>query len=113
MLAGWLIQTDLVLTLVGLLLLITGVVAILAFLATKNAVYAVAGVIILVVRFTNLFDRIVDASWTWLIVAGAVVVTAGGVIGIVAVQGVGRRMAIAAAPLLAALGAFVAVVCVS
>ena len=47
--------------------------------------------------------------WTWLIIVGVAVVGVGGVIGIVTVKGVGKRIAVATVLFMAVLGAFAVV----
>ena len=105
MFAGWLIQTSLVSDLVNWLLIAVGVIAILvSFLEKKNGpTYLVAGIAILVVWSMGLFDRFVDASWTWVFITGAGVGAVGGIIGIVAVNEVGKKAAVATVLLLGIL----------
>ena len=109
MFAGWLIQTDAVSFLVNLVLLVAGIILILFFLGTKNPAYLVAGVIVLIVRFTNLYDRLVDAVWTWVIIAGVAGVTTAGVIGAVKSKRIIGKLAIAATVLTAVAWGFLVV----
>ena len=109
MLAGWMIHTEPFLSLVNLLLLITGIVAVLIFIATKHPVSLVVGIITLVVRFLNLLDWAVNAVWTWLIIAGLAAVIVAGATRIVTHRGAFGRTAIATVILLAGLWSFVVV----
>ena len=70
MFAGWMIHTDVFLSLVNLILLITGIVAVLIFIGTKHPTALVVGVVTLAVRFLNLLDWAVSTVWTWIITAG-------------------------------------------
>ena len=109
MFVGWMIHTELFLSLVNWVLLIAGIVAVLVFFGTKNPIYLVAGVIALVVRFMNLLDWAVNAVWTWVIIAGLAAVIVGVAGGIVTHKGVVRRGALSAVLLVAALWATVVV----
>ena len=106
---GWMIHTDLFLSLVNWLLLITGIVAILIFFGTKHPASLGIGVITLVVRFMHLVDWTVNAVWTWLIIFGLVAVIVGGAARIVTHKGVFGRTAIATVLLMASLWSFVVV----
>ena len=109
MFAGWMIHTDLFLSLVNLLLLITGIVAVLIFIGTKHPTALVVGVITLVVRFLHLLDWAVNAVWTWLIIAGLAAVIVGGVARIVTHKGVFGRSVVATVLLMAGFWSFVVV----
>ena len=109
MFAGWMIHTDLFLSLVNLLLLITGIVAVLIFIGTKHPTALVVGVITLVVRFLHLLDWAVNAVWTWLIIAGLAAVIVGGVARIVIHRGVFGRSVVATVLLMASFWSFVVV----
>ncbi len=106
MFAGWLIQTDAVSFLVNLVLIVSGVILVLFFLGLKNPAFLVAGVIVLIIRFTNLYDRFVDAVWTWVFIAGVIGVAIAGTIGGIRAKGLIGRTAIAVTVLIAVLGAF-------
>ncbi len=107
MFVGWLIQTDPFVSLVNGLLLVTGIVAVLIFLGTKNQTALAVGVISLAIRFTNLFDWTVNAVWAWLIVAGLTAVLVAGGRGIVNHKGAVRRAALVIVLLLAIFWAFI------
>ena len=109
MFAGWMIHTDLFLSLVNLLLLITGIVAVLIFIGTKHPTALVVGVITLVVRFLHLLDWAVNAVWTWLIIAGLAAVIVGGAARIVTHRGIFGRSLVATVLLMAGLWSFVVV----
>ena len=83
MFVGWMIHTDAFLSLVNLMLLIAGIIAVLIFIGTKNPAYLVGGVIALVVRFMQLLDWAVNAVWMWLIIVGLAVAIVGIAVGIV------------------------------
>ena len=106
MFAGWLIQTETVSFLVNLVLLIGGIILILAVLWTKHPAFLVAGVIALIIRFTNLYDRLVDAVWTWVIIAGVVAVVIAGTTGTVRTKRAAGRIAIVLAVVIAVAGGF-------
>ena len=93
MFVGWLIHTDTFLSLVNLLLLITGIVAVLVFIGTKNPVYLLGGAIALVVRFMHLLDWAVNAVWMWLIIVGLAAAIVGTAAGIVTHRGAFGRTA--------------------
>ena len=103
MLAGWMIHTDVFLSVVNWLLLITGIVAALIFIGTKHPISLVVGVITLVVRFLHLLDWAVNVVWTWLIIAGLAAVLVGGAVRIVTHKEVFGRTAVATALLAAVL----------
>ena len=109
MFAGWIIHTDTFLSLVNWLLLITGVVAVLIFIGTKHPVSLVVGAITLVVRFLHLLDWVVNAVWTWFIIAGLAAVIVGGAARILVHKGVFGRIAVATLLLMAGLWSFVVV----
>ena len=109
MFAGWMIHTDVFLSLVNLLLLITGIVAVLIFIGTKHPAALVVGVITLVVRFLHLLDWAVNAVWTWLIIAGLVAVIVGGAARIVTHRGIFGRSVVATVLLMAGFWSFVVV----
>ncbi len=109
MFAGWLIQTEAVSFLVNLVLLVGGIILVLFFLGTKNPTFLVAGAIFLVIRFTNLYDLLVGAVWTWIFIAGVVGVAVAGTVGAMRTKRVAGRSAIAITILAAAIGAFVIV----
>ena len=77
MFAGWLIQTDPFVSLVNDFLLVTGIIAALIFIGTKNPTALGVAAITLAVRFTNLFDWTANAVWAWLVVAGLTAVVLG------------------------------------
>ena len=83
MFVGWMIHTHVFLSLVNGVLLITGIVAVLIFIGTKNPAYLVGGTIALVVRFMQLLDWAVNAVWMWLIIVGLAEAIVGIAVGIV------------------------------
>ena len=109
MFAGWMIHTDVFLSLVNLILLITGIVAVLIFIGTKHPTALVVGVVTLAVRFLNLLDWAVSTVWTWIIIAGLAAVIVGGAARMVTHKGVFGKSALAAVLLLASLWSFVVV----
>ena len=109
MFAGWIIHTDTFLSVVNWLLLITGIVAVLIFIGTKHPVSLVVGAITLVVRFLHLLDWVVNAVWTWFIIAGLAAVILGGAARILVHKGVFGRIAVATLLLMAGLWSFVVV----
>ena len=106
MFVGWVIHTDVFLTTVNWLLLITGVVAALIALATKHPAAIGVAVIALAVRFLNLLDWAVNLVWAWIIIAGLAAVVIGGVARIVVHKGIPGRTAVAAVVLTAGVWSF-------
>ena len=106
---GWMIHTEVFLSLVNLLLLITGIIAVLIFIGTKHPTALVVGVITLVVRFLHLLDWAVNAVWTWLIIVGLAAVIVGGAARIVTHKGAFGRTAVATVLLMASFWSFVVV----
>ena len=109
MLVGWMIHTDLFLTVVNGILIFAGIIAILIFIGTKNPVYLVGGAVALAVRFMNLLDWTVNAVWIWVVVAGLATVIVGGAARIVTHKGAVGRAAVATVLLAAALWTVVVV----
>ena len=109
MFAGWMVHTDTFLSVVNGLLLITGIVAVLIFIVTKHPISLVVGVITLVVRFAHLLDWVVNAVWTWFIIAGLAAVIVGGTARIFVHKGVFGRLAVATLLLMAGLWSFIVV----
>ena len=109
MFAGWLIQTDAVSFLVNLVLLVAGIALVLFFIGTRNPAFLVAGVIVLIIRFTNLYDRLVDAVWTWVFIGGVVGVAVAGTVGAIRTNRVVGRTAIVLTVVLSVAGAFLVV----
>ncbi len=109
MFTGWLIQTDAISFLVNLVLLVGGIILVLFFFGTKNPAYLVAGAVLLIMRFANLYDRLVDAVWTWVFIGGVVGVAVAGTVGAIRTKRVAGRTAIVLTVLLAVAGAYVIV----
>ena len=109
MFAGWMIHTEVFLSLVNWILLITGIVAVIVFLWSKHPAALVIGVITLAVRFLHLLDWAVNAVWTWIIIVGLAAAIVGGTARIVTHKGVVGRVAVATALLMASLWSFVVV----
>ena len=93
MFVGWMIHTNVFLSLVNWMLLIAGIVAVLIFIGTKNPAYLVGGAIALVVRFMQLLDSAVNAVWMWLIIVGLAAAIVGIAVGIVTDRGAFSRTA--------------------
>ncbi len=109
MFAGWMIHTDAFVNAVNGTLLVTGVVAVLLFMATKHPAALGIGVITLGVRYMHLVNWTANAIWTWLIIAGFLAVLVGGAARIVTHEGIVGRTAIATVLLTAGLWSFVVV----
>ena len=109
MFAGWMIHTDAFVNAVNGTLLVTGVVAVLIFAATKHPAALGIGIITLGVRYAHLLDWAVNAIWTWLIIAGLCAVMVGGATRIVTHEGIVGRTAIGAVLLTAGLWSFLVV----
>ncbi len=106
MFIGWVIHTDVFLSVVNGLLLITGIIAVLIAIATKHPVAIGVGVIALAIRFLNLLDWAVNLVWVWVIVAGLAAVVIGGVTRIVVHKGTPGRIAVASVVLAAGVWSF-------
>ena len=106
MFVGWVIHTDVFLTTVNWLLLITGVVAVIIALATKHPAAIGVGVIALAIRFLNLLDWAVNLVWAWVILAGLAAVAVGGVTRIVVHKSTPGRIAVATVVLAAGVWSF-------
>ena len=106
MFTAWLVQTDVVSLLVNLFLLVAGIILVLAFLALKHPALLVGGVILLIIRFTNLYDHFVGAVWTWVFIAGVAAVAFAGTIGAIRSKNRIGRTAIALTVVFTAVGAF-------
>ena len=109
MFAGWMIHTDLFLSVVNAILLVTGIVAVLIFIGTRHPTALVVGVATLAVRFLHLLDWAVNVVWTWVIIVGLAAVVIGGAARIVTHKGAFGRTAVARVLLLAVLWASVVV----
>ena len=109
MFAGWMIHTDLFLSVVNAILLVTGIVAVLIFIGTRHPTALVVGVVTLAVRFLHLLDWAVNVVWTWVIIVGLAAVVVGGAARIVTHKGAFGRTAVARVLLLAVLWASVVV----
>ena len=103
---GWVIHTDVFLSVFNALLLITGIVAVIVFIGTKHPTALVVGVIALAVRFLNLLDWAVNLVWAWLILAGLVAVVAGGGARIATHRGAYGRVAVGLVILVACVWSF-------
>ena len=103
---GWVIHTDVFLSVFNALLLITGIVAVIVFVGTKHPTALVVGVIALAVRFLNLLDWAVNLVWAWLILAGLVAVVAGGGARIATHKGAYGRVAVGLVILVACVWSF-------
>ena len=103
---GWVIHTDVFLSVFNALLLITGIVAVIVFIGTKHPTALVVGVIALAVRFLNLLDWAVNLVWAWLILAGLVAVVAGGGARIATHKGAYGRVAVGLVILVACVWSF-------
>ncbi len=106
MFIGWVIHTEVFLSVVNGLLLITGIIAVLIALATKHPVAIGVGVIALAIRFLNLLDWAVNLVWAWVIVAGLAAVVIGGAARIVVHKGTPGRIAMASVVLAAGVWSF-------
>ncbi len=106
MFVGWMIHTEAFLSLVNVLLLITGVVAALIFIGTKHPIALVVAIVTLAVRFLHLLDWAVNLVWTWFILAGLVAVLVGGAARIVVHKGIFGRIAVATVILMAGVWTF-------
>ena len=106
MFIGWVIHTDVFLNVVNLLLLITGIIAVLIALATKHPVAIGVGIVALAIRFLNLLDWAVNLVWTWVIIAGLAAVVIGGVTRIVVHKGTPGRIAVGTVVLAAGVWSF-------
>ena len=109
MFAGWMIHTDVFLSLVNWILLLTGIVAVVVFLWTKHPAALVVAVVSLAVRFLHLLDWAVNVVWTWVIVVGLAAAIVGGTARFVTHKGVYGRIAVATVLLIASLWSFVVV----